>query len=185
MSARATATRRSSSTRCPAMERHCQIQRSENGRSGTSTAPPTRSVAWPAIATPLPEPSARQAPRLGSIRSGSMPMPAMANVASSFTSMPSRSSVKRRICIAAARSASETRRSSSPSTVMPFVLRWISSPSSRPRCMSSRRQPSSVLPSARSCGCPSSTMRTRDQSATGTSAGTGGSVFGRSNRPAT
>ena len=36
-----------------------------------------------------------------------------------------------------------------------------------------------------SCGLPSSTSFTRDQSATGTSAGTGGTVFGLSNRPAT
>ncbi len=45
--------------------------------------------------------------------------------------------------------------------------------------------PSMSSPSRNSCGSSFSTILTRDQSATGTSAGTGGSVLGMSNRPAT
>jgi len=185
VSARATATRRSNSATCPATERQRQAQRSENGRSGTSGSPPSRSVAPPVIATPLRVPSVRQAPRSCSSRTGSMPRPAIAKLASSLTSMPSRSSASCRNCSPAARSASDRRRSSRPVAVMPAGVRCVHADSSRPRRMSSWRVPSSTSPSRANSGSPSSRMRTRDQSATGTSAGTGGSVLGMSNRPAT
>ena len=76
---------------CPAADRQRQAHRSENGRSAASTSLPTRSVAAPVIATPLRVPSVRQAPRSCSRRSGSIPRPAIAKLASSLTSTPSRS----------------------------------------------------------------------------------------------
>ena len=185
VSPRATATMRSSSTVCPATDCHCQTHRSGNGRAGTSGLPPARSVAVPAIATALSVPSVRHVPMSGSNRVGSIPSPAIAKLASSLTSTPSRSSEKRRSCNPTARSAIDTRRSSRPARVMPARVRWASSDRSTPRRRSSLRAPARISPSLSSCGLPSSRMRTRGQSATGTSAGTGGSVFGRSNRPAT
>src|SRR5262249_28477066 len=56
VSARATATRRASSATCPATERQRQAPRSKNGRSGASESPPSRSLAAPVVATPLPVP---------------------------------------------------------------------------------------------------------------------------------
>ena len=77
------------------------------------------------IATPLRVPSVRQAPRSCSNRTGSMPRPAIAKLASSLTSMPSRSSASCRNCSPAARSASDRRRSSRPVAVMPAGVRCV------------------------------------------------------------
>src|SRR5215470_16976558 len=59
VSARATATTLSSSASCPVTEVQRQVHRREKGRSGDSNSPPSRSVAAPVIATPLPVPSVR------------------------------------------------------------------------------------------------------------------------------
>ena len=141
VSARATATRRSSSATWPATERQCHAQRSGKGRSGASGASASRSDAAPAIATPLPVPSVRHAPRSSSSCVGSIPKPAIAKLASSVTSTPSRSSANRMSCSPAAQSARDSRRSSRPVTVIPAGLRCVQLDKSTPRRRSRRRVP--------------------------------------------
>ena len=124
-SARATATRRSSSATWPTAERQRQIQRSGNGRSGVSVPIAEAKRRRAHIATALSVPSVRQAPRSSSSRKGSIPSPASPNVASTRTSTPSRSKENRSNCNPVARSASESSRSSWPATMIPLGVRTV------------------------------------------------------------
>ena len=182
VSARATATRRSNSATCPASARPSAAGTDARERADRRPVATSRLRSLQ-HSCPYP-PGAR---RRGHVPAAAAPCRGLPSQNWPRALHRCRRGLSRTAGAArpAARSSNDRRRSSCPSKVMPAGVRCVQVDNSRPRRRSSLRVPTRTSPSRSSRGFPSSRMRTRDQSATGTSAGTGGSMLGTSKRPAT